>query len=235
MTRICAVPGCVRPVGGGSRAARAWSIHCSAHRSHERRHGHAQQRPVTKQELRPYLQAIDRRLRAQPEARAWDAASERFRAIADSCATDLAAYSRGQPMSETHRRCCEEIDKLARAAEPREVWRLVAGMVMLARRDARRFRSDEAFFVQVARVVRRLRDVNAYETWDHQAQRVRRGYRDPARRVLQEMGRVLTLSLGSVGITFLRLEDREEERQAKAKADLSAALTELENAPGAAA
>ncbi|MCK8784256.1 hypothetical protein M0638_07680 [Roseomonas sp. NAR14] len=228
MSHLCAVPGCARPVGGGRRASRAWSIYCNKHRSHERRHGHAEQRQVNLKELAPYLKITDRRLKVTPEARAWDAADERFRALADAAATDLAAWNRGQPMSGIQRLCAEEIDKLARVAKPREVWRLVAAVILMERREPGRFKSDDAFFVQMARVVRRLRDVNAYEWWDHKARRTRRGYRDPNKRVMVEMGRVLSVSLGMVGTTLARMEDAEEARQDKVKAELVGALGELE-------
>jgi len=235
MTHQCAVPGCLRPVGGGKRA-RAWTRHCNTHRAHDRRHGHPQQTPVTvSKQLKPYLKMIDRRLKVQPEARAWDAASERWRALADEAASTVLAYDRGEAMSSTAHGVAQEIDKLAKAAEPKEVWRLIAALVMLSRREETVFRTDRSFFVQAGRVIRRLRDVNATEFWSPTEGKVRRTYRDPQPRVMEELGRKVSIALGAVGLAFLRLEDAEEQRQDQAKADLRSALDELTSpqvAPG---
>ena len=99
--------------------------------------------------------------------------------MADAAAADLAAYARGEPTPNTRRRVAEEVAKLAKEAKALDVWRSVAALVMLWQREPHRFRSDRAFYVQTARVLRRLGDVNVGAFWCNREKRVRRIYRDP--------------------------------------------------------
>jgi hypothetical protein len=48
-----------------------WAHYCNSHKSRIRRHGDAQQQGVTKAQLKPYLEAVRRRIAKNADNPAW--------------------------------------------------------------------------------------------------------------------------------------------------------------------
>ena len=69
-----------------------------------------------------------------------------------------------------------------------------------------RFRSDKAFWLQLARRVRGLTDMNYGEGWDNTRQRVRRSYRELTPRASLLLGQWLAETLGVAGQIWLGRE-----------------------------
>jgi len=88
---------------------------------------------------------------------------------------------------------------LAQEVKPREVVEVTCAVVMLWELEPQRFRSDRAFWLQLARRVRGVTDVNYGERWDNVRQRVRRTYRELTPRASLILGRWLAETLGVGG------------------------------------
>jgi hypothetical protein len=120
-----------------------------------------------------------------------------------------------------------EVVKLGEEVKPREVVEVTCAVVVMWVIEPRRFRSDDAFWVQLARRVRGLTDVNFGERWDNVRGKVRRCYRELTPRASITLGRWLAETLGAGGQHIARLQQAEWDRKAKEAAELREALAKL--------
>ena len=67
----CRVNGCANARAGHSRL-------CSKHKSRKRRHGHEEQRTVSKADLKPFVEKVQARIAKQPDARLWSICDQRW-------------------------------------------------------------------------------------------------------------------------------------------------------------
>jgi hypothetical protein len=125
------------------------------------------------------------------------------------------------------RLAAQEVVKLAQEVKPREVVEVVSAMVVLWTMEPRRFGSDRAFWVQLARRVRSLADLHIGERWDNKRQRVRRCYREMTPRAAVIMGQWLAATLGVGGQHIARVEEAERDKKARESRELHEALSKL--------
>jgi hypothetical protein len=154
MLRTCRAPGC------RAFAASSFAAYCPTHRRNLRRHGAVDQKAITKAHLRPYLKAVRERIAKNPDSPAWTTLDARWRALVDHAEGILGQFSRGRAMNRFEVAAAREVVKLGKEVKPREVVEATCGMVAMWVIEPRKFRSDEAFWVQLARRVRGLTDVN---------------------------------------------------------------------------
>jgi hypothetical protein len=194
MYRICRAPGC------RERAASRFAAYCPAHRTALRRHGAPDQKAIANAELRPYLRLVKARMAKNPDHIAWVLLDERWRALVDHAEGTLADYAKGRAGSRFERAAADQIVKLAADVAPRDIVVVTGAMVMMQELAPRAFRSDRAFWVQLARRVRALTDRHIGERWDNARGRVRRCYRELSPRAAVILGRRLAETLGVGGI-----------------------------------
>jgi hypothetical protein len=222
LPRTCRAPGCSRP------AASSFAVYCAAHRTANRRHGDPNQKAVTKAQLKPYLKIVKARIGRNPEHVAWVALDNRWRALVDHAEAVVARAMSGAAGVGWHRLAAQEVIKLSKAVKPREVVEVVAAMVAMWDLEPRVFRSDDAFWMQLARRVRGLSDMHIGERWDFKRNRVRRCYRELTPKAAVQMGRWLAEMLGAGGQAIARLERAAREKKAKETRELYEALRTLE-------
>jgi hypothetical protein len=221
MTRTCRAAGCRAP------AASSFAAYCSSHRANLRRHGAVDQKAITKTHLKPYLKAVRERIAKNPDSPAWVTLDSRWRALVDHSHGVLAEFARGRAMAGFKVTAAREVVKLGEEVKPREVVEVTCAGVVMWVIEPRRFRSDDAFWVQLARRVRGLTDVNFGERWDNVRGKVRRCYRELTPRASITLGRWLAETLGAGGQHIARLQQAEWDRKAKEAAELREALAKL--------
>jgi hypothetical protein len=221
MKRPCRAPGCSTP------AASQYAAYCPPHRRALRRHGAVDQRAITKFQLKPYLKLVRKRMQKNPESTAWVTLDSRWRAVIDHAHSVLAYFRQGKAGSRFELLAAQEVVKLSGDVQPRQVVEVTAAMVMMQELEPRRFRSDRAFWIQLARRVRGLTDLNYGEGWDNTRGRVRRSYREFTPRAAQVLGHWLAVALGVGGQHLVRLERADREKKAKERQELHDALSSL--------
>jgi hypothetical protein len=221
MYRTCRAPGC------REQAASRFAAACHAHRTAYRRHGAPDQKAITKAQLSPYLKLVKARVAKNPESIAWVTLDERWRALVDHARGILADYASGRAGSRFERAAAHVVAKLAEDVKPRDVVEVTAAMVVMQELDPRVFRSDRAFWFQLARRVRALTDRHIGERWDNVRSRVRRCYRELTPRAALILGRWLAETLGIGGVHIARLHLAERQRQAEQRQKLHDALSRL--------
>lgn len=215
----CNVAGCYRPASGYSR-------HCNTHKSRARRHGAADQEAVTKATLKPFLKQVTLRRERTAEAPAWAKMDGQWATLAGRCQGALKVFATRAHHRPT-RIACQEVVKLARTVESREVVDTVLAMFLMQDQQPHRFRSDRAFIAQLVRRVRGLTDVNCGVWTNPSTGRPKRAYLDLPPSVVELMGRLLVENLGPAGVYIAKLERQDEEEQRKRSLDLAQALEEL--------
>lgn len=207
--------------------AAAFTDLCNTHRQAERRHGDANQTPVLVKHLRPYLPSLDRRQRANPDAKLWGLLTARWEALASACKETLKVSATGIPMNRWERQTALEIVRVAEEASAEAVWRTAIAVFLLREHDPRIFASDRGFIVQLGRCVRHLSEMNAGTYWDHRTGAVKRTYRDPNARVAVRVGEVLAEAFGAAGLYFAEQDRKEAERREAERTAFYEALREV--------
>jgi hypothetical protein len=185
------------------------------------------QKAVTKAHLKPYLKLVRDRISKNSENSAWVTLDARWRALVDHAQGLLDQYSRGRAMSRFEIAAAREVVKLANEVKPREVVEVTCAVVVMWELEPRQFRSDQAFWVQLARRVRAITDVNFGERWDNVRGRVRRCYRELTPKANVILGRWLAETLGVGGQHIARLQQTEWEKKAQDTLALREALSKL--------
>jgi len=221
MSRPCRSPGCSSP------AASSFAAFCSPHRSTFRRHGAPDQKAITKAQLKPYLKLVRARMAKNPDSVAWVTLDERWRALEDHARGIVAASLKGRAGSRYERAAAHEVIKLADDVKPRQVVEVATAMVMMWELEPRQFRSDRAFWIQLARRVRGVTDINFGERWDNVRGRVRRCYRELTPKASLILGHWLAETLGVGGQHLARLHRAELEKKANEGRALHDALSKL--------
>jgi hypothetical protein len=177
--------------------------------------------------LKPYLKLVRARIAKNPENVSWVTLDNRWRALVDHARAIMSDYYKGRAGSRFERAAAFEVLKLADDVAPRAVVEVTVAMVMMRELELRQFRSDRAFWMQVARRVRGITDLNFGERWDHARGRVRRCYRDLTPRASLILGQWLVETLGVGGQHLARLQQVEWERASKERRELHESLSKL--------
>jgi hypothetical protein len=220
MAGLCRAPGCGKP-------ATRYGHLCTTHKSRWRRHGDAGQEGVTKEALRPYTALVKARIARNAANAIWATCDARWLAIQDHARGILGAAESGLPGARNERVAAAAVTKLAEHVEPREIVVTVLAMYLMQDQEPRRFRSDDAFRVQLVRRVMRLSEVSAGVWQDRRTGRVRRTYRDFAPAAAAVIGQWFAEALGVAGLHLAKLELADAENSRTAKLDFHKALTDL--------
>lgn len=216
MKRLCAVPTCGQPAAG-------YSTLCEGHKRSLRRHGDAEQTGVTVHELKPFRDRVTQRRQRNPGNAAWGLLRARWDALADHARVVVAIEAKGTPGVSHERQAARQVLTLHGSVAADDVVDVALAMVVYQELRPARFKSDEAFDVQLARRVRGLSPANAEQYLETSTGRTRRTYRETPPRVLLTLASWLKSAFGVAGISLAKLEAREadgsrEERQRMADA-----------------
>jgi len=221
MARPCSAAGCSLPRSGD------FSAYCNSHKTHLRRHGHAEQEAITKTTLRAYVETVRERIAANAENPGWAILEQRWAAVVRDAEARVASYRRGQPSFAHTVKAAEEVLLIAGEVSPRAILETVAGMLLMLDVDGRRFKTDRSFKAQVVRRVRALCASTAPAYRDPRTGKARRAYREPGPRTVAILGGWLIEALGLAGTYIARREREDLEARRKQSADLHKALQVL--------
>jgi hypothetical protein len=167
------------------------------------------QKAVTKAHLWPYLKMVQKRIAKNPESIAWVILDERWRVLVDRVRAVLAKFATERGGARWEKLAAQEVVKLANDVPPRVVVEVTSAMVMMWEMEPGRFKSDRAFWLQLARRARSLTHVNYGERRDHVRQRIRRRYRELSPKASLLLGQWLATTLGVAGQYMARAERAE--------------------------
>lgn len=204
LTRTCRAPGC------GARTTR-YGVYCTTHKSRSRRHGHPEQRAITKADLKPYLKLVRKRIDNNADSPLWGQCEARWKAVVDHAQCILAAYQGGQTSYRYERIAAQEVVKLAADVEARKVIETTCALYIMQDDQPRRFRSDDAFRSQLARRVRSLTECNCGFWHDHRTGQMKRAYRDIPPKAVVLFSHWVGQTVGVVGLHLAKLERDEAE------------------------
>lgn len=220
MTKRCSALHCAEPVAG-------FSTLCESHKRTLRRHGHALQKGITVQELRPFQDRIAARRAKNPTNPTWELLRGRWEALTAHAKAALGAYANGSPAISYERQTAEQLGTLRTTVLVEVVIDTALAMFLLWEQCPSRFMSDKAFNFQLARRVRGLAEANAGSHWSAKEGRIKRTYRDTPPRVLECLAESLKVAFGVAGMRLAELERLDEQKMADKKLELSAALKEM--------
>lgn len=179
---------------------------------------------MTKSELKPYLQMVLERRAKHPEAKAWATMEARWNKLVELM-KPLAEYQ--GPTKRYGRIAAREIVKLGTHVETRKIVDTVLAMYLLQEFDARRFKSDEAFWAQLVRRTRGLARAN-YGTWTNPSTgKPKSAAKELEPKAAQAMAGELKETLGVAGTWLANLEKREEEQERRETLEFYDQLKEL--------
>jgi hypothetical protein len=216
--RHCRVAGCCSPTSS------RYSIYCSTHKAHLRRHGAVDQEGITKGDLKPFLRLVQARIEKNQESPLWTQLEARLAALADH-ARSLLAYRGAMPRHE--RIAAQELQKLSDAVAPWEVIQTTLALFVMSELQPRRFRSDRAFRTQLVRRVRGLTDLNAGTWFDHQTGKTKRAYKELYPRASAVMAQWLANAFGGAGLHLAMLEQTEADTKQQEQQAIHASLSQL--------
>ena len=212
----CRVNGCANARAGHSRL-------CSKHRSRKRRHGHEEQRTVSKADLKPFIEKVQARIAKQPEAKLWSICDQRWDVLTSSW--------RSQPPKTIFRfvrASTKELLRLANTVSGRDVAVTTIAMYLLQAHDPRLFKSEAAFRTQLVRRVRGLSS-GSFAEWDGAGDgRKRRAMKELEPKTTEWFSGILVELFGPAGLKVAQLERREEEERRKERLAYYDALAEVQ-------
>jgi hypothetical protein len=220
MTKRCTALHCAEPAAG-------YSTLCESHKRTLQRHGHALQKGVTVQELKPFQDRIAARRAKNPANPAWELLRGRWEALTGHAKATLDAYANGSPAITYERQTAEQLGTLRSTVPVDVVINTALAMFLLWEQSPSRFMSDKAFNFQLARRVRGLAEANAGSHWSAKEGRIKRTYKDTPPRVLECLAESLKVAFGVAGMRLAELEKNDVEGLKAERQQLINALKEM--------
>lgn len=210
-------------VNGCANARAGHSLLCSKHRSRKRRHGHEEQRTISKADLKPFIERVQARIAKQPDAKLWSVCDQRWDMLTGSW--------RSQPPETIYRYVragAKELVRLANTVSGRDVAVTVIAMYLLQAHDPKLFKNEIGFRTQLVRRVR-TRSSTSFSHWSGASDgRERRAMKELEPRTAEYLSGLLVELFGPAGVRITKLEQREEEEQRKERLAYYAAISEVE-------
>lgn len=186
------------------------------------------QETVSEALLGPYRRLVEARIEKNAASPLWAQLTARWETVVTHAQGIIAAAERGQISYAFERRAAQEMVKLGGDVAPQAVVETALAMFLLLEDEPRRFRSDAGFRAQLVRRVRSLTDMNVGSSWDNEAGKVKRVYKDVPPRAVVIMGQWLADAFGGAGCHLAKLEQRDRQQQGNERQELHKALEELQ-------
>ncbi|WP_157064094.1 hypothetical protein [Methylobacterium tarhaniae] len=202
-------------------------IYCSKHSAAKRRHGHPDQKGITKHDLKTYLGIVHEKRKKHEGKLAWIKMEEKWRDLVAIANGVIARANEGRAMNRYKRLAAIEIRKLADHVDPSEIIDTVLAMYLMQELEGRRFRSDNAFWTQLVRRVRGLTTLNAGVRIDPDTRKKRTTYSELPPKSTLAIASYLRSALGSAGVFIAQMVRDDREREEAERRSYFEALTEL--------
>jgi len=202
---ICRIPGCNLVTNG-------YSIYCGTHKRCNRRHGHPQQKSITLYTLRPYMGRVAARMEKNANNPAWTILDGRWQALVASATAASAEYRSGVAFTRNEREAWNNIEKVSNCADASQVINVILAIYLMRNDSPHRFKSDDAFDLQLVRRFRALAPQYAGEYYDLHTGKTKRVYRDIRPRTAVILAGLLKETFGVAGLTVSWLEQQEVNR-----------------------
>ncbi len=214
---LCFVAGC-------QRTATTYGHLCPKHTAHQRTYGHPEQVPVRRLELRPYREAVRPIIARNRTTDALKITEERWTELLRRCGPVAAGTDGRTAFHRPTTAAAQALVKLGKEASFDDVLETVAAVLLLQERNPRRFKSDRAFSVELARAVRGLGTLAVATQWDQKAGKVRGVYRRfplPASLALAEL---VVTAIGMTAKRIVATVQAEEARKVRLEGEYRASL-----------
>jgi hypothetical protein len=192
-----------------------------------RRHGSAQQRPITLEHLAPHLAAVKGWRSRNPDSHAWAILAERWEALAGRARSILSRRNAGGVSLRHEVKAAELLLEVAGAATPQEVTTVALALFLLRDAKPSLFPEDRGFLFSLTRRVRKLSPLAVGQHWNNKQRRMVAVYRDPPPRVVAVLGQWLAECFGPAGVQLAALERQRTQRLAQERHRLADALEGL--------
>lgn len=216
----CTVPGC-------QKAAGRYGQLCPKHIARKRTQGHPEQEPVGRYELRPWCRAVRPVIARNRDREAMKITEERWQHLLARCIPLTDGRDNRGIVHWPTTQAARALLQATKEAAFEEVLETVAALVLLRDTNPRRFRSDEAFNVQLARAVRRLGTTAVAWGWDQKAGKSRGVYRTFPRRSSLALAEMVLEAIGLTVGRIVATVKAEAERKARHEGHYRAALAEI--------
>lgn len=215
--RTCRVPHCGEP------ASSRFSPHCRHHKSTNRRQGDPTQQAISVAELKPFIDRVRARIQKNEDSPLW--------AYLDALWGILAATAREETSRRVgnryERSAAHELLNIDADSTPRKIVVTVLAMFVLCHDMPWRFRSDNAFRLQLARRVRALTSRHTGQMFDHRTGKQKYFYREMTPKAGGIIGQKLSRAFGAAGLQLAGLDECDREEARKAREAISTAIKEL--------
>jgi hypothetical protein len=219
---LCRCPGC-------SRAARSRrSVYCEKHNSRNRRHGDPQQSTVTRKELQPYIEFIERLIKKETTGKL-EEALKKIRGCLFNDAKDVEIdYSqRGKALPMNWLKAHREIMAVFRSTDWRKPAVLLASLFLLQYDKPHRIASDRGFIFEAARLFRSLSPQSVGSYWNHRTGKVHKVYKDMSPRAVNVLGTLLVDAYAPWMGTVKQQWDRQRKQQDEIRQLLSESMESI--------
>ncbi|RST88321.1 hypothetical protein EJC49_01075 [Aquibium carbonis] len=220
MKRICKATGC------GLETSTPFSPLCRSHRARLRRHGDIEQKGITKADLLPFIERVDKRREKNPESPLWEHLEARWATIVRHAKAVVADFNSGRALNKYEVEAAREALAISRDATAREVVDAALGMYLMQGLEPLRFRSDEAFWTQLVRRVRGIASRSSGKTINAKGT-VRPLYREMPPRTSLVLQGWLKEAFGAAGLRLVQLEEQEAEAEREERREYRKALAAL--------
>lgn len=220
MPTICCAPGC------GAQTTR-YGNYCNTHKSRQRRHGAPDQLAITEPMLRPFMRAVHRRREKNDDNLLWGNLDKRWLGIVDLARSIKASFEGGKAGYWFDFKAADQVLSLADEVPPKDIVDTCLAMYLLHYAEPHRFKTDDAFRVQMVRRVRLLGDAYAERRWNPMTEKLTRAYRELPPRATEVIADWLVGILGGPGVHLAHLEKRDADRQQQEKIEFQQALQEM--------
>lgn len=196
------------------KRVRGWrSLFCEGHRQRKKRHGDPEQQTITKKELKPYAERVERIIERDRSGKIREGLEQITANIRNYAQGVVSDFSHGRPMSSFHLNACREILNVFQGADAVECASVVAGMWLLLDKRQSRFASARGFFFELARRFRALSKsgVVLYQNSGHQVRK------DLSPRTTQQLWIILNQGYKPFVECVRQFEQQEAGREEKAK------------------
>ncbi|MDV2968851.1 hypothetical protein RZ532_22985 [Nitratireductor aquimarinus] len=178
---------------------------------------------MTLTELKPFLARVRARIAKNDDSPLWPHLENLWRDIVSDARQEVT-----RPVGNRYQRsAANELLNVDADSSPMEIIVTTLAMHVFWHDRPSRFRSDSAFWLQLARRVRALTSRHCGLRYDHETGRDKRIYREMTPKAGAIIGQKLSSTFGAVGFQFAALDNREKEEADKAKDAITNAIREL--------
>lgn len=215
--RTCRVPHCGEP------SSSRFSPYCRRHKSTQRRQGAPDQTAISTTELKPFRERVKARIDKNLDNPLWDHLDALWAVIASEAREQVSR----RVGNRYERSAAHEVLNIDADSNPREIVVTTLAMFVLLHDMPWRFRSDNAFRLQLARRVRRLTSRHTGRWYDHRTGKQKYIYREMTPKAGVIIGQRLSRAFGASGFQLALLDERDREDARKAQDAIANAIKEL--------